>query len=503
MNTSCMKSNNIKSIFLYIIVFTISILTILLILFDNEIVYGYQLLWLLPLSFTLISVFTINILKNIQHNIVVAILWGGYFIRFVLTPLALKIGNYRMFFSFTVFGDKIQNAIFLMTYEIIIVFLFLSIYLRIHIHNKTSKKMKFKNLDNIFINEDNYRNMHFVILLLVVFCLCIYIYIPEIMDSYTWIFSDNLKIANIDYNVDEIAIRGTFKRALGSLFVFVFNIVRYLIPVYLLKFLSTRFRKSHLRYISSLFICMLPFLAINESNIQPFFGLLFNVIMMIKLYPKEKKKIIKTFLILGGSLVISLLLTKLYLLSNWQNTSGAESISLTINAYFPGVGNVAAAYNILRKNKWKTLFYDFFSTIPFRNSLFPSIAVKEIPLNDLFNNYNYTSGNIIPCISGAQYYLGLLIAPILPMLLSYIALRMKEKAESSNDYWYYFCYMFYSIRVAMIPTLYNHISIVVIIMNQFIPMYLITVFLNQYKCGKLVHAIKVKNISKQVEQYEH
>ncbi len=475
------KIANKKILILYMIVFTISILTTLLIAFDENVTNGYQLLWLLPLSFAITTMLTINITRIMLHSIILAVIWWGYFIRFVLTPLFLRFGDYRIIFS-AVPADSIERAVLLMVYEIIIVFSCLAIYLKL-INRQIVKAEK---SISISLNNKGYKIVNFVLFLLVLLCISNYLYIPEIKDNYTSIFTDKSVIATIDYQFDSIATRGTTKRVLYTLFIFVFNIIRYIIPVYLLKLVHIKCRNFNWSYTVSLLICMLPFLVISESNIEPFFGLILNVVMMTKLYPEKTKSIIRIFAVLGTILISSILLAKLYLLEAWQGTSGGGSLSLTINAYFPGVGNAAAAYNIVDNNKWQTFFYDMFSTIPFRNTLFPSISSKAITVTNLFNLYNGTTGNIIPCISCSEYYFGAILSPIVPAFFSCFAIKMKVKAEALNDFWYYFCFLFLSVRVAMIPTLYNHVGFVNIFISLFIPIYFIAVFVNRTKVSSNV-----------------
>lgn len=459
----------------YTSVIALASLITISIAFDDNLRDGYQSLWLLPLSFTLVSMFTINIMNSLPRNLSVAIIWGGYFVRFVLTPLLLMIGNYQVTFR-TLTTGNIESAILLMAYEIFVVFICLEIYLKKNKHYSIAM-----NLNEIDLKLEETKILHFGLIILSLICISILFYIPQLRDSFTWIFSNKHDIANLDYNIDTIAIRGTIKRALSSLFVFIFNIIRYLIPIYLLKITYKRFGNTKLGYVLSLIICVSPFMVISGSNVQPFIGLIINVVMMSKLYPYKSENLKKIFSILGVVLLSLILMSKLIIIGDSRGLSGIDSLGLTLNAYFPGVGNAAAAFNIIDDNKFKTLFYDVFSTIPFRNSIFPSIASEEVTLTFLFNRYNVISGNIIPCISGSKHYLGFFLAPLIPLFLACFSVKMKIKAESSNNYWMYFYFMFFSIRVAMIPNLYNHISFINVAINQFLPMYLAIVFINRIK----------------------
>jgi hypothetical protein len=462
--------NNATTLFTYMLSLATSLITFLVLISDANAEPGYRILWLLPFSFVVVMTLTTSITERVSKSLTLTIAFGGYFVRFVLTPLFLALGDYRFIFSRLVTSSEVEKAIILMVYELFVVFLLVELFVRVT-WRKPPRDKGMVNANTLL--DDSSKNIHALLFVLSIFCLAIVVYVPEIVESYTWIFGQTEEIANVRYNIDEIAIRGTLKRALSSLFIFVFNLVRYLLPVYMLRIVYRRRSSSGFAYWVSFLICLSPFLVINESNIQPFFGLMINVIMMNKLYPERKKATLCLFLLGGGFLVAAVAFAKLVLLAKWQGTSGTASLALTLNAYFPGVGNVAAAYNVSRSFLLGTFLSDLFSTIPFRNTLFPSFALQARTLTQLYNIANGTLGNIIPCISGAEYYVGPILAPLVPAFVLCMAVRMEVKGQTSRRYWEVFYYHFLAIRMAMIPSIYNHMSIIHMAINQFLPLLLI------------------------------
>ncbi|KAB2332603.1 O-antigen polymerase [Bacillus mesophilum] len=467
-----MRIKNLKTFNIYMFILLISPLSCLIILYDSK-PNGYNNLWVLPLIFLVLSLITVNVLKNLADNITLSVIYFGYFIRFVITPLFLSLGNYTTVFN-TLVDLNIQYAIIFMVYEIIIVFLCIEFYLII---NKNVKKYKNKRIE---INSKNYKNINLMFIILTLFCISIYLYIPEIGKYYTSFFSNNTDALKLDYDFDNIASRGSIDRILNTLFVFIFNIFRYIIPVYLLQLIYLKLRPSRFKFILSIIICLSPFLIVSESNIQPFFGLLFNILMMLKLYPSKSRKIIATIGILGVVGLVGMVIEKILSFGNWQGTSGVASIALTLNAYFPGVGNVAAAYNVDVTNKLITFVSDLVRTIPFNGTLFPGVST-EINTTSMYNTSNYVTGQIIPNISYTSYYLGVVLSPIIPVILSLYALKMHKKANLNKDFWIYFFYIFVSIRIALIPTLYNPIAFFSILFSQILPLGLFCLFINRSK----------------------
>ncbi len=474
---SNMKNNKNLMFLIYTLIITFSMLCVSVIAFDNNIEEGYSLLWLLPFSFTLLSMCSLNILNQITKSIALAIIYGGYFIRFVLTPFFLKLGNYRVIFN-TLNPMYIEKAILLMTYEITLVLICLELYL---LKSKKRTDLNNHNMKSIFTVAENNKTLHFILIFTSFICLIILLYIPWLLDSFTSIFSNKLDIVTNDYSFNIVVYRGSLERILATLFVFIFDFLRYIIPVYLLELNFKKHKYSNLGYILAIFVCFSPFMVISGSNVQPFIGLIINIVMLIKLYPNKRKSILRVFSVLSISILLALFISKLTLIGEFSGTSNISSLGMTLNAYFPGVGNTAAAFNIIDNNKLQTLFYDMFSTLPFRYSFFPTISSKEVTLTMLFTQYNFAPGNIIPTVSGAAHYLGIVLAPIIPVLLTIFSVRMEKRAKQKEEYWHYFYYMFFSIRVAMIPNTYNHVSFISIMINQLLPIYLGTILINRLK----------------------
>lgn len=431
----------------------------------------YANLAFLPLTFLLLSILYFKLYFEMQKNIAILLILAGYFVRDVVTPLALALGDYATVFRW-LSSANINAAIFLMMYEAVIVFTGMSLYVAFGGRRKATSDPA----DCLTAPKMNYRWLNAILVLCVVFCIGVFLYIPEIRGLYKPMFGNSRAIASIDYTFDEIALRGSAKRVLFSLFTYVLGFIRYVVPAYLIYAIYRKKGDSSKGLILSALVLVLPFLVVGESNIEPFLGLLLNIVLIRRLYPSHSRHLARASWILGGVLVISVFSIKMSMIAQSTGASGFQSVSEALNAYFPGVGNAAATYNIVDANPMKTLFYDFYSIIPFRGSLF---GLEGTTLTDLFAQSNGVWGNIVPCISQAMHYLGTFLAPLVPVSVAVLSLVMHEMAESTHEYWRYFYFAFIMVFSALVPTTYNLVTLLAFALEVFLPIWILTRFVSR------------------------
>jgi len=432
---------------------------------------GYKNLAFLPLTFLFVSIVYSRLYLEIQKNIAVLLILAGYFIRDVVTPLALALGNYTTVFPWLL-SENINTAIFLMMYEVVVVFTGIRLYLLF----KRGPKETTRIADSFATQTWSYRSFNAVLLLCVLFCIGAFLYIPEIGGLYKSIFGNNQQIASFGYTFDQIALRGSLRRVVFTLFTFTLNFIRYVVPAYFIYAIYRTKGDSPNGVILSIPFLVLPFLIVGSSNIDPFLGLLLNMVLVKRLYPRNSRHLIRASLILGGLLFVSVFGAKMHVMGQWTGIAGFESLSETLCAYFPGVGNAGAAYNIVDINPLKTLFYDFYWTIPFRGSLF---GLEGTTLANLYAESNGVSGQIIPCVSYAEHYIGFVLAPLAPMSMAVLSLAMRDRAENANKYWQYFYFVFAMVFLALAPNIYTFVIILAWAFGVFLPILMLTKLINR------------------------
>ena len=114
-------------------------------------------------------------------------------------------------------------------------------------------------------------------------------------------------------------------------------------------------------------------------------------------------------------------MAKISSLSRWRGKwPRVAIIAQFLNAYLPGFDNMAALLSMENVSKLKTLFFDIYYAIPFKNTLF---GLKGENLNDLFNIYVDTGGQIISFGSQIAHCGSLVVASASIGIISHLALN--------------------------------------------------------------------------------
>ena len=153
-------------------------------------------------------------------------------------------------------------------------------------------------------------------------------------------------------------------------------------------------------------------------------------------------------------------------------------LSLFLQSYFPGVYNLANVFSIETDiSKFHSLFSDFYTMIPFRNSVF-GIEV-DLNTSEIYNARNTIRGQIIPFIGEAFYYLGYL-AFIVPILIIKGAFYYYTKANKTTNIFEFTIYIYITIFFAISPILYHDTILGSFFFTIAIPLLILLKFNNIY-----------------------
>ena len=470
-----------------------SIMSCLILAFDTSSPGYYKYLFLLPLSFSVICILFIRIHKIRMLDIGFWLIILLYFIRNTVTPLILKLGDYSELFNITSLNN-INKAIALMSYETIIVIFM--IYVNIRSNLERRKYYKLSNVKRI-----NLANC--IIFLLVLFCTISYLTIPEIGATYNSVFNirnivnDNYSIAsqNIEY--------GSIKRIVFSLTLFLIPVLQICLPIVLFIKIRKRFGEKKKALILSFLCVFLNFLLISDNNIDILIITLILTMILIKLYPKYSDLIIKgigTFILTG---VVVIFWFKFNSALYFDNNIFV-SLSRSFQAYFQGVGNVAGIFNVDFSNKMSTLFFDFYTMIPFRNTIFSGLNIIGNGLVVEFCKSNNVVAQIVPCIAQAYYYLGFFIAPIIPAMLTYWAIIAQKKSQKEQNIFRYACLLQLTIYLGLATAVNNFTIFGTYFLNFILPLYIISIFTgNNSKFINIINTKKREKVKKGSDELEN
>lgn len=480
------RKRKLFNLFIWLATSFISLLAIIIILFNQNENYG--LLFLLPLSFLACNLFAFFLHDRLYRSIPVLIIIASYFTRMVVTPLLFSLGNYQSFYNIIIPGSAMDKACLFMAYEYSIILFTCTFIL-------SRKSLNYTLLQQINISRYNTRKLTLAISLLCLFLVFAYFFVPAISTIYKPIFSTTLsQSTNISWDNEAIVARGGIERYIYSLFTFLWPVTRLLLPSMLIAQIYKRHKVSKKSVFYSTFALLIPFFILSSDNIGPFISVVIALLIIQRLYEDKARPLFFT-----GSLVLLIalsvvVLAKIESLMAWRGGSGVSILAQMLNAYFPGFENVAITGMIANNNKWNTLFFDLYYAIPFKETL---IGLKPVYLQNLFRLTSNTGGQIIPFTSQIAHYCSLALAPFITAFFVRLAINLEQKSKQSDNYWEMFLYTYISILTAMSINNYSFTIYFGALINIALPIKIIMV-IARYKSKRIIR--NLNNTDFQLEE---
>lgn len=426
-----------------------------------------NLLFILPLGYFLISLFFNSSFMYITDNISKFIIVSLFFVRLVILPF-LYSGNIEMqlFEGRNSVDMYFSKACLLMVYE----YFALQLVLYIYEHKKSGRKLGLKPITtNVDISKT-------LVIFLTIYVLVIAFIFPQYSESFKTIF----RLVDADFAVGSARIEyniGTIGRILKTLFSMAVQLFRILFPAFIMKQFYDRNRESKGCNFILVLSCVLQFMFLTSTFAEAIVSCLALVLFYIKLYPERRNK---TFVFLGSSTLGMLLLY--FVVRYFVNTSvglyskesGAMSYAAQIiNAYFTGVDNVAAIFNIPPGHESETFRAGVLGAIPFNSTLFGNRGNK---LQYYYNIYNSSYGQIPPTIGTGYYYFGAILSPIITCIFVVLSMMYYKKAENMEASLRYVAVIFCSITFALGTVMYSPSITLSWYFSWGVPMLLLTLF---------------------------
>lgn len=411
--------NNVFQVLLCLTMSLFALFVSILLLIDIKKPIYYSLLFLLPLSFMVMSIALSKIYNEIPRNLGITMIIILLFVRTVLSPMFMYLGDYSITISYGI-EKNTWYAILLVFYETIC--LFLLIYIKTVNFNKVSNDLS----DTRYSSNSYGMRIYLIILIALsgILIICQYI-TPELLSSYRSIFDmSNEFFTNYEDSQTVVKYGTSFIKKL-SLVTGQYLIRALLIiwPTYLIVKLSNK--KTYFSKLISAICCFIPVFfiggAIAKSLIYVVCLLfLYNYIYNNKDFTRKSIKLI----CFGGIVVI------VWWILNIDSQHAMEQFSRRFSAYFSGVNVVSGVFNLPNSMEYKLRYflYDFTSTIPFGNTIF---GISHETIQPFFNEYNFSHGQIPPTIGLGYYYFGPILAPLYSLIFATIAINAGEKLKQS------------------------------------------------------------------------
>lgn len=438
-----MKKPIFKNVFLQIIISVICLYTSISIMFDNN--HDYRIIAVLPIVFLLIDYFFIFVLADkVYFNIGYFLFYIQFFIKCVISPLFLFLGHYNSRFYY-LNSDYIEYAVYLMVYEFVTCSLVICF--------TKEKNYKEHKTYRIVMANHTLRVAPFVffISLLLLF---LWITIPSIKYNYITIFDlvRSRKVFNGDNYTDQF-VSGSIIRIATTLFLVLFGSIRLIVPLYIIQVLKEKY-DNLFSFIVSVVIVSVQFAFIPGTMMTPFIIAFIQLTYMMRLYNK--------FQSITLILIVCSLAFVMFLLYIWFNYtliwtryySISDYISMQLQAYFPGVCNVASIFRVVREERIKTLFDTIIACIPFQSSIFGK-ALFSHDLNTIFGTTSGLESQIVSTIGGGWYILGPILSPFFAILFTRISLKNGYRYKIAQNEWSRILYLYMCIQTMLGIGIYN------------------------------------------------
>lgn len=425
-----------------LLVFVTSLLTSVLCLTDLDRPDGYGLLFLLPLVFC--AGFIVLSLKtqlyyetvNTITGVVVLIV---YYIRMVVTPLAMYLGNYHSVIGNT-FHEEYPIAILMVCIECLVIL----VYLPYRIH-RTIHPLSYNEPKNSEDRAQQLRNnrpgraLWFVVLCMAAFMILIMVRDNTVIRS-TFLFL-------IDTKKEYYALSNS-QTGVGTLSMYVeiicmmFKVLQVVLPPMVLWYVLNSHIYRGLKYIISFAVFCSVAVVATEDRIDAIFAAMATLITLKCAYGERFNKQFRKWLMLILLVCVFGLSIKAGVVGNGtQNGFDFSSVSAMLSAYFSGIPTVAAGFSMANEVVGTSILrlpIDILNRIPcFGYALGLLTGVSMTDSNQIFNLYiascvgrNY--GQILPTTAvGYEYYF--IFFPLAACMMVQLACLFEKKASEQTD----------------------------------------------------------------------
>lgn len=451
-----------------LVVVVLSLLSSFFIFLEKSPPPGYETLFLLPISFALVSVLFNKLYSYIPDNLAITLIVFLSFCRMVIAPFSLSLGSYSSTISLNV-ENNLFHAIMLMAYEFAAVMgtLFFASQSGI-VNQQTGAQRGF-----LYLSKRGKYTYVFFVLVSILMLACSFYIAPFLKEMYRPItqIGDEL-FANYEDSFIIAKYATSFTARLGVVVgMYLMRAMLIILPALIIVLChESKNQSTFVRFISIL-SCFIPFFFIGGAIAR---SLIYVVcLLFLRGYLFGSGKFGNKVLVLG-SLCTMLILVWWFVFNVNTSLSFYETMSGRLSAYFSGVNIVSGVFNLPYDFDYrlKYFLYDFMTAIPFGHTIF---GISDPTIQEFFNSYNYSKGQIPTTIGMGYYYFGNLFAPVYSMIFAYLAYRSFRLLELGKVYspFQYIRLLYSTFVFSMGIVMYNIAITMVLVFSVLIPMYIL------------------------------
>ena len=450
---------NRKKILLLLIVFSSLLISIFLGFASNG-VEGYSCIFLLPMSFAFLVLFTQNCWYEIPLNIGMTFLYAIEGVRLVISPILVVTSSYHQIINIR---KTINNTygILLLAYEALAITFVLNLKIKTKYYN-------FENIDKGI----SQRHMSQICFCLIVFTVVILSLCPNLIKNYRTIVGVFIDVGYTSFEgSDNINLysTSTLQRFLLVTGTYLLKVVRLLIPAYFLHLLKNRTR-SGARILSWVLIIS-PLIFVDGTIARSIFYMIFLLLFYYKINDENAIKV-KIPILVGAMFVL------IYFFARFKITGTTSALDYFADKsvdYFAGANIVGGIFNLPEglTYRFKYFIYDILRMVPYANTIFGLDSGDY--MQTFFNQYcNTTGGQIAPTIGLGAYYFGPVLAPSYSCFFAILCKKYGRKARFATNAYYRLVYMYISFISALGIGMYSIDTTLLTLSQVILPIYIIT-----------------------------
>lgn len=409
------------------------------VLLDTDRPACYQLLWLLPVAFSLDCILIYPLRRFLFTRISFTMISGLYWVRMVATPVFLVLGDYQVVSENTSWQSYLDQAFILEIYESLVVFLLLlalGSYLEQAPRSVVSKAEKIRYTVPFCIMYGSVCAF-FLGMILLYPALVRYQFITILGAPPGWSISV----------LEQRSLDGSGGGPLGVLVTLWCNLIfimQLTLPAVILTWvLNHRRRWSGVRVVFSAFLLIgATFFIATESRNYSVISALALLLTLMAYSDKKQLRLETAALVLLAFAALFGLWYKAAFSGRLSFENPFLLLSTIITSYFSGPQNIAASIEAAKQMGGSDpllLLADIKQAVPFLSTLINRICSSTlVSTNTLFNSILYNdpsaayTDQIIPAIGQGYMIAGPLLAPIFPAFTAMISVLLERGASQSK-----------------------------------------------------------------------
>lgn len=351
-------------------------------------------IYVLPLLTGILYFISLPFIRNLKDNHINILIYILYFVRNSLALLLLFFADFVNRMPI-ISQRQVNKAILLMILETIVVFITLYKMDRPHKKNQLNVNGRISYIFKLFL------------FLSTVVCIFSFLLDSSINNSYTTIFSGKIGLIESVGSREDHTI--WFR-----IFNFIFPIIQLLLPLYIVSQIRMKMGQNNISLVLSLLLSISPLLMIGPSSAYALIATVSLLLTTINIY-RRYRKLLEGIAVIGITLFLFIYIAnKLPILARFNRIEYV--ISDFFQSYFPGITNIAGAFQINKDLiSIELLRNDLITFVPMRRFIFPDWNDNFRALQ-LFQVATQNPNQIMANVSIAFLYTGYL-APALSAVM--------------------------------------------------------------------------------------